>query len=623
MTEIRLNDIFPLVLDTENAAGTATDPDAAPSVVLRRNGVTVAPSITQTAVAAGVRNIDIAIVAAQNWAPGDRGEGYVEYVIGGITQRRGFSFLVRDTVANETQAGLTAQGYTTTRAPLLANLDASVNSRSTYSGTDTPGTSTLLARVTNQRATNLDNLDASVNSRSTYSGGDTPGTTTLLGRISSQRAINLDNLDALVSSRLSRTEYTVPDNANILALATRITQARAANLDFLDIAVSSRSSHSALDVWNVSQNAAFIPNTLGIKIKNWILGSDNKALLSTDAQTGVTIPTVTNLTNDPAGVGTLLSRIASALTITSGKVDVNDKSGFSLSDAGVKAVWDFLATGATTAGSMGKRIVDNLNATISSRLDAAYYDQSRESDRENILDVLRAFITDNLYPIQQKTDKIGTATVASKADVTVNLPAPIVNVSPTLTADEKTQLAKSAAAADKISPLIANDAFTVAALANAPAGGGGAGGGLTPDEKARLARIDVTTLATRARQNEEVPEPALVTTIPRVAEGDIPSVVIVIDAILGRTYPNATFTLRMREKKAVVLFHQFLCEREFVFVTDDKGHFEGVIYQSAPIKAAGYDDIFILDSPEAEISGKAVRIPSENFFLADLVKPPI
>jgi hypothetical protein len=42
---------------------------------------------------------------------------------------------------------------------------------------------------------------------------------------------------------------------------------------------------------------------------------------------------------DSAGVSTLLTRVPSALTITSGKVDINDKTGFSLSTAGIDAVW--------------------------------------------------------------------------------------------------------------------------------------------------------------------------------------------------------------------------------------------------------------------------------------------
>ena len=48
-----------------------------------------------------------------------------------------------------------------------AFLDAAVSSRSTYAGTDTAGTTTLLTRLTPARAANLDNLDATVSSRST------------------------------------------------------------------------------------------------------------------------------------------------------------------------------------------------------------------------------------------------------------------------------------------------------------------------------------------------------------------------------------------------------------------------------------------------------------------------
>jgi hypothetical protein len=47
----------------------------------------------------------------------------------------------------------------------------------------------------------VDNINATISSRSTYDGSDTSGTTTLLGRLTSTRAGNLDNLDATVSSR--------------------------------------------------------------------------------------------------------------------------------------------------------------------------------------------------------------------------------------------------------------------------------------------------------------------------------------------------------------------------------------------------------------------------------------
>lgn len=45
----------------------------------------------------------------------------------------------------------------------------------------------------------------------------------------------------------------------------------------------------------------------------------------------------------------------------------NDKTGYSLSAAAIQAIWDALTSALTTVGSIGKLLVDNINATISSR----------------------------------------------------------------------------------------------------------------------------------------------------------------------------------------------------------------------------------------------------------------
>lgn len=73
------------------------------------------------------------------------------------------------------------------------------------------------------------------------------------------------------------------------------------------------------------------------------------------AGTGNTIPTTTTVTN--------------GVTVTTN----NDKTGYTLSAAGVQAVWDALTSALTTVGSVGKRIADNLDATVSSRLASASY----------------------------------------------------------------------------------------------------------------------------------------------------------------------------------------------------------------------------------------------------------
>jgi hypothetical protein len=46
---------------------------------------------------------------------------------------------------------------------------------------------------------------------------------------------------------------------------------------------------------------------------------------------------------------------------------VGDKTGYSLSSAGVQAIWDALTSALTTVGSIGKRLVDNIDVVLSTR----------------------------------------------------------------------------------------------------------------------------------------------------------------------------------------------------------------------------------------------------------------
>ncbi len=55
---------------------------------------------------------------------------------------------------------------------------------------------------------------------------------------------------------------------------------------------------------------------------------------------------------------------------------VSDKTGYSLSTGGVQAIWDALTSALSTASSIGKLLVDNVNATISSRSTYAGADTS-------------------------------------------------------------------------------------------------------------------------------------------------------------------------------------------------------------------------------------------------------
>lgn len=70
-----------------------------------------------------------------------------------------------------------------------------------------------------------------------------------------------------------------------------------------------------------------------------------------------------------SGVAIVGSNMGSASSVTAGVTVTtnNDKTGYGLSAAAVQAVWDALTSALSTANSIGKLLVDNINATISSR----------------------------------------------------------------------------------------------------------------------------------------------------------------------------------------------------------------------------------------------------------------
>lgn len=72
------------------------------------------------------------------------------------------------------------------------------------------------------------------------------------------------------------------------------------------------------------------------------------------------------------GASVLLSSGTGAgqISLSSGTVTVgtnNDKTGYGLSSAAVQAIWDALTSALTTAGSIGKLLVDSIDAAISTR----------------------------------------------------------------------------------------------------------------------------------------------------------------------------------------------------------------------------------------------------------------
>jgi hypothetical protein len=217
-----------------------------------------------------------------------------------------------------------------------------------WANVGSPSTTVGLSGTTVKTATDVETDTADIQGRlpaALVSGRMSSDAVAISGSTSAADAVesNIGNLDAAVSTRLASSSYTAPPSAEAVAdqvwdetmsdhvgagstgerverldvIASGgsggLTNARAALLDNLDAAVTSRSSHSAADVWT-------------------------------------------------SGTRTLT---AFGFSVTVGTN--NDKSGYSLSAAGIQAIWDAATSALTTVGSIGKLLVDNVNATISSR----------------------------------------------------------------------------------------------------------------------------------------------------------------------------------------------------------------------------------------------------------------
>lgn len=95
------------------------------------------------------------------------------------------------------------------------------------------------------------------------------------------------------------------------------------------------------------------------------------------------------------------TRTLSAFGFTVTVATNNDKSGYSLSAAGVQAVWDALTSALSTANSVGKLLVDNVNATISSRA------------TQTSVDTIDDFVDTEVAAIKAKTDNLPASPAAT------------------------------------------------------------------------------------------------------------------------------------------------------------------------------------------------------------------
>lgn len=96
------------------------------------------------------------------------------------------------------------------------------------------------------------------------------------------------------------------------------------------------------------------------------------------------------------------------VSLSSGAVTVgtnNDKTGYSLSAAGVQAIWDALTSALTTVGSIGKRIADYLDVAVSGRAS------------QTSLNTLSGDTSTGIAAIKNQTDQLTFSTGGVDANV--------------------------------------------------------------------------------------------------------------------------------------------------------------------------------------------------------------
>lgn len=159
-----------------------------------------------------------------------------------------------------------------------------------------------------------------------------------------------------------------PTNGDLTAtMKTSVTTAATAatpSVTVSDKTGFSLSTAGILAIWHQLTSAIVTASTIGKLLVDDIDATISSRTKPADTQAAVT--TVTNLTNAPSA-GDFTSTMKTSLNNATPAVTVSDKTGFSLSAAGIQAIWDRLTSALTTSGSIGKLLVDNVNATISSR----------------------------------------------------------------------------------------------------------------------------------------------------------------------------------------------------------------------------------------------------------------
>jgi len=172
-----------------------------------------------------------------------------------------------------------------------------------------------------------------------------------------------------------RLGLTALPNAVSGAAGSIVTSGTGANQISTSAGLVRLSATGVQDIWDFLLTGIAVVGSIGKKLKDWTLGTDNKVLISADGHTsGVTVQDVTNsIAVDTVTDKTGYALSAAALTAIENQIwnaltSAHTTSGtFGLKLGALADPWAVALPGAYGAGTAGNIVGNNLNATVSSR----------------------------------------------------------------------------------------------------------------------------------------------------------------------------------------------------------------------------------------------------------------
>jgi hypothetical protein len=198
------------------------------------------------------------------------------------------------------------------------------------------------------------------------SAGD-PWSTPLPGSYGSGSAgyIIGNTLDAAISSRLASGSYSSPPSVS--AIADQVwDEVLSGHLTGGTTGAALNGAGAAGDPWGTALPGAYSAGSAGYIMGNNLNAKVGDVKTKTDFLPSATAGAAGGLFIAGSNAATTVNITGTIDTVTT----LTTKTGFSLSTAGIQAIWDALTSALTTAGSIGKRIADFLTGDAYVRLGA-------------------------------------------------------------------------------------------------------------------------------------------------------------------------------------------------------------------------------------------------------------